>query len=563
MNSKHTFAICFISIFTIMFLASTSFALDCSKCHTTEPGKSAVRASNTLDMSACLKCHNPNHPPTPIGYNTHLAHVGKYSSNVDFLTRHPNPSKSISCGDCHKQVFDCTNCHVVGIPHIAPPLGNNCKGCHGTIDNLFRHPAINLTIHNIFHLNSTKDCAMCHNPDSMNLLKLANEATVPIEEDYRLCQQCHSPFYNQWDEGSHFVNKTSPSTLSQDNVDFGGQQVTDTGWEDTWRKDNSCTNCHNPHNPSELYQLPMVSANAENAANVPGGSSLYIGGAISIIVIAVVVGRRYKDEISRLKNLSLPKYIRTQKISLPISISVESEESESSKKSVKAKKTVGTVNAREPVDVLRENVYNREPVKPVTVEPDKLEKERDRLLGESDMPAKMSENLEKINIKKKKLSRGNILFVLSILILLGSSYAILGSFLPLITVTTGSMSPHIQTGDMVIYQDISRVNVNNIKLHDNSGYNSLGDYGDVIIFKPYGGDGTPIIHRAMYYVEQGQAMWSGGPSAPYAGYITKGDNNAEYDQQIANSYNQPVKKEWIIGVARYRIPYLGYLRMMI
>ena len=34
-----------------------------------------------------------------------------------------------------------------------------------------------------------------------------------------------------------------------------------------------------------------------------------------------------------------------------------------------------------------------------------------------------------------------------------------------------------------------------------------------------------IIHRAMYHVDIGDPMWTNGPPAPHAGYITKGDNN--------------------------------------
>ena len=94
------------------------------------------------------------------------------------------------------------------------------------------------------------------------------------------------------------------------------------------------------------------------------------------------------------------------------------------------------------------------------------------------------------------------------------------------------------------------------------GYSSFDEYGDVILYKPRGKEGvTPIIHRAMYYVEEGQPMWPGGPSAPFAGYITKGDNpktNSAYDQQGSISQHTPVKHEWVIGVARFnRIPMLG------
>ena len=57
-----------------------------------------------------------------------------------------------------------------------------------------------------------------------------------------------------------------------------------------------------------------------------------------------------------------------------------------------------------------------------------------------------------------------------------------------------------------------------------------------------------------------------GRPAPHAGYITKGDNNSAYDQQcLAVRVSdgrwvriEPVKPEWVIAVARVRVPYLGY-----
>lgn len=70
----------------------------------------------------------------------------------------------------------------------------------------------------------------------------------------------------------------------------------------------------------------------------------------------------------------------------------------------------------------------------------------------------------------------------------------------------------------------------------------------------------------MYYVEKGEPMWADGPPAPHAGYITKGDNpktNPLYDQQGSISAYQPVKKEWVIGVARfYRVPFVGYVSLL-
>ena len=48
--------------------------------------------------------------------------------------------------------------------------------------------------------------------------------------------------------------------------------------------------------------------------------------------------------------------------------------------------------------------------------------------------------------------------------------------------------------------------------------------------------------------------------APHDGYITHGDNNPRYDQ--ASGLAEPVRAEWVTGVARLRVPYLGYVRLL-
>jgi signal peptidase len=135
----------------------------------------------------------------------------------------------------------------------------------------------------------------------------------------------------------------------------------------------------------------------------------------------------------------------------------------------------------------------------------------------------------------------------------------------MVAVESGSMEPHMQIGDIIFIKSIDRVDIITNEEGKTSGYKSFEEYGDVILYRPYGQeDLTPIIHRAMYWVEAGEPMWEGGPDAPYPGYITKGDNvitNQHFDQEGQISYYMPVKEEWIIGAAQYRIPYLGYVRL--
>lgn len=162
----------------------------------------------------------------------------------------------------------------------------------------------------------------------------------------------------------------------------------------------------------------------------------------------------------------------------------------------------------------------------------------------------------------------DFLFVIAVVVVFASvSRVAFGLWTPMVAVESGSMIPHIQIGDIIFVESIDRADIVTNLDGQKSNYTSFDDYGDVILYRPYGRDGvTPIIHRAMYYVEKGEPMWTGGPLAPHSGYITKGDNsktNPSYDQQGSIGYMQPVKKEWIIGVARfYRMPVLGCISLI-
>lgn len=164
------------------------------------------------------------------------------------------------------------------------------------------------------------------------------------------------------------------------------------------------------------------------------------------------------------------------------------------------------------------------------------------------------------------------IFVISVVIIFASlSHIVLGVWVPLVAVASDSMYPHIQFGDIIFVESIDRTEIITSEKGKETGYTSFNDYGDVILYKFEGKEGLPpIIHRAMYYVEKGKPMWAGGPPAPHAGYITKGDHNhAGYitmDNPLADpDIDQiPVKKEWIIAVARfYRVPKLGYVSITV
>ncbi len=70
--------------------------------------------------------------------------------------------------------------------------------------------------------------------------------------------------------------------------------------------------------------------------------------------------------------------------------------------------------------------------------------------------------------------------------------------------------------------------------------------GDVVIFEA--NRPIPIIHRVVAKNEQSQEII----------FSTKGDNNADYETSLEE---ETVHEDRIIGVAKARIPYLGYLRV--
>ena len=164
-------------------------------------------------------------------------------------------------------------------------------------------------------------------------------------------------------------------------------------------------------------------------------------------------------------------------------------------------------------------------------------------------------------------------------------FAISGVWPPMVAIESGSMEPNMNVNDLVFVMEADRfqpgdaqgdTGVVTAEKGDETGYTQFGDSGDVIVFAPNGNtDETPIIHRAMFWVEEGEDWteraddaYLGSASscadlehtcpAPNDGFITKGDHNQVYDQV---QRNDPVKSEWVIGTAEVQIPGLGWFRL--
>lgn len=163
------------------------------------------------------------------------------------------------------------------------------------------------------------------------------------------------------------------------------------------------------------------------------------------------------------------------------------------------------------------------------------------------------------------LLRDIIVAFLVVAVILSIVYWYSGSVNPLVAVQSGSMEPHINIGDVVFNRGLNRVSVVTYNDGKATNYQSFGNYGDVIVYRPNGDEhATPIIHRAMYWVNAGDRL-PNNQTAAHAGFITKGDHNQDYDQPLlfgGMPSVEPVKPEWIIGVSQQpAIPWIGNLRL--
>lgn len=162
-------------------------------------------------------------------------------------------------------------------------------------------------------------------------------------------------------------------------------------------------------------------------------------------------------------------------------------------------------------------------------------------------------------------------------------FAISGVWPPMVAVESGSMDPHMQKGDLIFVTEPGRympdyahadTGVVTYRTGEQEEYRTFEEYGSVVVYNNPSTFGPPIIHRARFWVADGENWYDKANKqfiaaescselrncpAPHAGFVTKGDNNPYYDQ--ANGISSPVKPEWVVGTARLRIPYLGWVRL--
>lgn len=160
----------------------------------------------------------------------------------------------------------------------------------------------------------------------------------------------------------------------------------------------------------------------------------------------------------------------------------------------------------------------------------------------------------------------DILIVFAIVAAIGLAlFGVSGTWPALVAVESPSMVPNMNVNDLVFVVEENRYGGYMTAVEaTEAGKMSFGGYGDVIVYQPNGKtDVTPIIHRAIVWINESVAEQVGFTGdAAHAGYVTKGDNNEQYDQDaIFPGYGrmEPVKEEWIVGKALFAIPLIGFV----
>lgn len=164
---------------------------------------------------------------------------------------------------------------------------------------------------------------------------------------------------------------------------------------------------------------------------------------------------------------------------------------------------------------------------------------------------KESESKKK-NARWKKEGIKTISIIIIILVITFGGFfilkVILNTQMPIVVVTSESMTPTIKTGDLLFVRGISPENIKNGTHEDK--------LGNIIIYDSYpfwhsDPNYDPIVHRVIgKYFNISEGKWY---------FKAQGDANSSPDPP--HSVDYPIPEDNIIGIVVGKIPYIGYVKI--
>ncbi len=163
------------------------------------------------------------HYQTPVVYDDSLATLTDDSSWIavhaelpgisDFFTE--NRIKGL-------RSYPCSNCHTQSLEQMQADRSAGTRKAHWDI-------------HLVHAAETTMSCTTCHARDNLDQLVSLTGKLINLNESFKLCGQCHSSQYKDWQGGAH------------------GKEIN--GWKPP-RVATTCVSCHNPHQPAFPKRFP-------------------------------------------------------------------------------------------------------------------------------------------------------------------------------------------------------------------------------------------------------------------------------------------------------------------